>query len=111
MSGQQKVDPGTGQGPSKTSFDQAAAFAERSYDYLIVGAGTAGLALAARLSESGEYTVGVLEAGISGLGDPIIDVPGKFGAGIASVYDCELLVSCLEKSLTIIHVIQGGTPR
>lgn len=54
-----------------------------------MGGGTAGLVLAARLSESGTHTVGVLEAGGSGLGDPLIDVPGMFGATIASKYDCE----------------------
>jgi choline dehydrogenase len=34
-----------------------------TYDYLVVGGGTAGLALANRLSESGTYTVAVIEAG------------------------------------------------
>lgn len=37
--------------------------AQRDYDYLVVGAGTAGCAVAARLSESGRYTVALLEAG------------------------------------------------
>jgi choline dehydrogenase len=34
-----------------------------TYDYLIVGGGTAGLALANRLTESGKHTVAVIEAG------------------------------------------------
>ena len=35
------------------------------YDYVIVGAGSAGCALAARLTESGEHTVALIEAGKS----------------------------------------------
>jgi hypothetical protein len=41
------------------------------------------------LSENGKYTVGVLEAGGSGLSVPIIDIPGEFGADIGTIYDCE----------------------
>jgi len=34
-----------------------------TYDYVIVGGGTAGLAIATRLAEDGRYSVAVLEAG------------------------------------------------
>jgi len=33
------------------------------FDYVVIGAGSAGCAVASRLSESGKYTVAVLEAG------------------------------------------------
>jgi choline dehydrogenase len=33
------------------------------YDYVVVGGGTGGLAMAHRLAESGQYTVAVIEAG------------------------------------------------
>lgn len=73
---------------SRSISSNPASFASVSYDYIVVGGGTAGLALAARLSECGEYTVGVLEAGISGFGVPIIDIPGYFGADVGTIYDC-----------------------
>ncbi|KAF2651639.1 GMC oxidoreductase [Lophiostoma macrostomum CBS 122681] len=53
-------------------------FLKRSYDYVIIGGGTAGLVLAARLSEDPNVTVGVLEAGGNRLGDPLVDAPNLF---------------------------------
>lgn len=61
-------------------------FTSKSYDYVIVGAGTAGLAVAAKLSESGKYSVGVLESGPDGFGDPVNTIPGQFGANLATKY-------------------------
>ncbi|KAK9320914.1 hypothetical protein V1517DRAFT_327927 [Lipomyces orientalis] len=51
------------------------AFCKIKYDYVIVGGGTAGLVVAARLSEDESVNVAVLEAGELRLDDPIITTP------------------------------------
>ena len=53
-----------------------ASFVTASYDYLIAGGGTAGLTLAARLSEDSRVTVGVIEAGLDRSQDPNVLIPG-----------------------------------
>lgn len=53
-------------------------FVHGVFDYLIVGGGTAGLTVAARLSENPDITVGVLEAGPARLDDPSILTPAAF---------------------------------
>ena len=55
-------------------------FDARSYDYLVVGGGTSGLALASRLAEDKEVSVGVLEAGDHHENNELIDIPGHFGS-------------------------------
>ncbi len=53
------------------------------YDYIIVGAGSAGCVLAARLSESAEHRVCLIEAGGSER-HPYIRIPAAVGAAITS---------------------------
>jgi len=53
-----------------------ALFAATPFDYLIAGGGTAGLALAARLSENPKIHVGVIEAGLDRSADPLVLTPG-----------------------------------
>jgi choline dehydrogenase-like flavoprotein len=53
-------------------------FLQQQFTYIICGGGTAGLAIAARLTEDPNVTVGVLEAGADRRGDFMIDVPALF---------------------------------
>ena len=53
----------------------AASFAATHFDYLIAGGGTAGLTIAARLSENPQVLVGVVEAGTDHTEDPLVLTP------------------------------------
>ncbi|KAL4804192.1 hypothetical protein BDV18DRAFT_166310 [Aspergillus unguis] len=60
------------------SSDSVKEFVQTPFDFIICGGGTAGLAIAARLSENPNVTVGVIEAGKYRIGDPLIDTPALF---------------------------------
>jgi choline dehydrogenase-like flavoprotein len=53
-------------------------FTKQDFDYVICGGGTAGLTVAARLSEDPNVKVGIIEAGKLRLDDPLVDIPTMF---------------------------------
>ncbi|KAF6812394.1 choline dehydrogenase [Colletotrichum plurivorum] len=60
----------------------------QSYDYIVVGGGTAGVAVAARLSEGlPDSKILLIEAGPAAWDEPKINVPGMKGSTLATKYD------------------------
>ncbi|OAL26936.1 hypothetical protein AYO22_03880 [Fonsecaea multimorphosa] len=57
-------------------------FVTQTYDYLVVGGGTAGLVVAARLTENPDVTVGVVEAGGNKMDDELVSTPSAYPAMI-----------------------------
>ena len=53
-------------------------FCSQDFDYVIVGGGTAGLCVAARLTENPDVKVGVLEAGADRMDDPQVYTPSLY---------------------------------
>lgn len=53
-------------------------FTTQDYDYVIIGGGTAGLCVAARLTENPDVTVGVIEAGENLMDDPQVSTPSLY---------------------------------
>ncbi|KAI0644103.1 alcohol oxidase [Trametes meyenii] len=64
----------------------AAEFVHLPFDFLVIGGGTAGVALSSRLAEDPRLVVGLIEAGDIHLNDPIVDVPSNSPVGNAT-YD------------------------
>lgn len=62
-------------GPALCGVDE---FVNQEYDYIVVGGGTAGCVVAARLTENPNVKVGVLEAGLNRMDDPQISTPSLY---------------------------------
>ncbi|GAA5976406.1 hypothetical protein JCM10908_005488 [Rhodotorula pacifica] len=80
----------------RSSVTNANALAGQTFDYVIVGGGTAGLVMASRLSENSSVTVAVIEAGTTGaeVEDKILPPAVAYYGGLAnqnSAYDWQYL--------------------
>ncbi|KFG85744.1 putative choline dehydrogenase [Metarhizium anisopliae] len=62
-------------------------FLTHSYDYIVIGGGTAGLAVASRLAEDASLRVGVLEAGGIAHGEDNVDIPAFYGRSLGGPLD------------------------
>ncbi|KZV75303.1 GMC oxidoreductase [Peniophora sp. CONT] len=92
--------------------------ANQTFDYIILGGGTAGLALAGRLSEDGNVTVLVIEAGPDNRTSPlesVVDFPIASGSALDWKYetvDSKVMSGCVVhrgKTLGGSSSINGGT--
>ncbi|KAK5092355.1 hypothetical protein LTR70_003958 [Exophiala xenobiotica] len=53
-------------------------FTRQEFDYIVIGGGTAGCVIAARLTEDPNITVGVIEAGENRMDDPNVSTPSLY---------------------------------
>ncbi|KAF2666429.1 alcohol oxidase, partial [Microthyrium microscopicum] len=84
-------------------------FQKAEFDYVICGGGTAGMTLAARLSENENVTVGVLEAGKHRPNDPNVDTPGALFAMLGNPeYDWNWKSVPQKANRGIVHHIPRG---
>ena len=75
----------------------------QTFDYVIVGGGTAGLAVAARLTETPDVKVAVLEAGANRMDDKQISTPSLYPTLIGrEKYDW-----CYNSVPQVCHFISG----
>ena len=59
--------------------DENRGFVNDSFDYVVLGGGTAGLVIASRLSENPRFTVAVIEAGDFERNNPNVTNPSVYG--------------------------------
>ncbi|CAL1531932.1 unnamed protein product [Lymnaea stagnalis] len=76
-----------------------------TYDYIVVGAGSAGCVLASRLSEDPSVTVLLLEAGESDWGNESIEIPGLASLNLRSSIDWQYFT---EPQDNVMHGFKDG---
>lgn len=78
-----------------TSLLFSGAVAKSSYDFIVVGGGTAGVAIATRLSQNlPDFSILLVEAGPDGRDSPSIYIPGRKGTALGTIYDWNFVSSC-----------------
>uniref|UniRef100_A0A0B7BFL3 Glucose-methanol-choline oxidoreductase N-terminal domain-containing protein n=1 Tax=Arion vulgaris TaxID=1028688 RepID=A0A0B7BFL3_9EUPU len=82
-----------------------------SYDYIVVGAGSAGSVVANRLSEDGQFRVLLLEAGYSDLVQPNINIPILGATLIKTHIDWEYYTESQDGILTGLKENRSVWPR
>lgn len=82
-------------------------FLQVSYDYIIIGGGTAGLTVAAGLSEDPNVRVGVIEAGKDQTKNEFISTPALFPA-ILGLPEYDWMVDSVPQVRNSIHILQHG---
>ncbi|KAI9653146.1 MAG: hypothetical protein M1821_007686 [Bathelium mastoideum] len=84
-----------------------------TFDYIICGGGTAGLVVAARLTEDPNVTVGLLEAGQNRMEDPLVNTPAA-AMQMLSQPDYDWMVESIPQAisqkgnLNRIHAVPRG---
>ncbi|KAH8813020.1 putative choline dehydrogenase [Xylogone sp. PMI_703] len=62
-------------------------FSGKTFDYIIIGGGTAGLVVASRLTDDPNISVGVVEAGVDARTERLVKIPGYGAKTIGTEYD------------------------
>ena len=82
--------------------------ADKEYDFILVGGGTAGLVVATRLSEDPNVQILVVEAGENRMDDPRVKIPALYetlkGTDASWNLESEIQVSCVAEMLILAEL-------